>query len=75
MSGYFVARAYRGHVGGLQGWGGGGGGEVIVPTTSSSFSLSKYSLASKNMTDDEMEHSEVLDIVRAGESTEMSDTA
>ena len=33
MSGYFVARAYCGHVDGLQGWGGGGGGEVIVPTT------------------------------------------
>ena len=29
MSGYFVARATRGHVDGIQGWGGGGGGEVI----------------------------------------------
>ena len=28
MSGYFVARATRGHVDGIQGWGGGGGGEV-----------------------------------------------
>ena len=33
MSGYFVARATRGHVDGIQGWGGGGGGEVIQPTT------------------------------------------
>ena len=31
MSGYFVARATRGHVDGIQGWG--GGGEVIQPTT------------------------------------------